>query len=149
MIIIIDDAHLLDITILRKIRLLLEDFPRNHNLILIGQPELLYNMNLKVHEDIKSRVTYSVMLKKVTNEIVEEFLFNQLDLAGLPHSLFSEEALNLLIRSSDGILRRIKNLTLGCILEAVRDSTQTISLEITNRVLMQPHWRKEILIDEV
>jgi len=38
---IIDDAHLLDMQGLRKLRLLLEDFPKNHNLILIGQPSLL------------------------------------------------------------------------------------------------------------
>jgi len=144
LIIIIDDAHLLDITILRKIRLLLEDFPDNHNLILVGQPELLNNMSLKVHEDIKSRVTYSVILKKITNELIEKFIYNQLDLVGLPHSTFTEESLHLLIRSSDGILRRIKNLVLGCLIEAVRGRTQNISLDITNKVLMQPHWRKEM-----
>ncbi len=40
---IIDDAHLMDMDNLRKLRLLLEDFPKNHNLILIGQPVLLTN----------------------------------------------------------------------------------------------------------
>ncbi len=33
---IIDDAHLMEMETLRKLRLLLEDFPKNHNLILIG-----------------------------------------------------------------------------------------------------------------
>ena len=37
---IIDDAHLLPVEALHKLRLLLEDFPKNHNLILIGQPSL-------------------------------------------------------------------------------------------------------------
>lgn len=32
---IIDDAHLMELDNLRKLRLLLEDFPKNHNLILI------------------------------------------------------------------------------------------------------------------
>ena len=37
---IIDDAHLLEMDTLRKLRLLFEDFPRSHNLVLIGQPPL-------------------------------------------------------------------------------------------------------------
>ncbi len=74
-IIIIDDAHLLDMVILRKIRLLLEDFPKNHNLILVGQPELLQKMNLKIYEDIKSRVTYSVVLRKIPAFLIFEMVF--------------------------------------------------------------------------
>ena len=35
---IIDDAHLMEMENLRKLRLLFEDFPKNHNLILIAQP---------------------------------------------------------------------------------------------------------------
>ena len=38
---IIDDAHLLEMQTLRKLRLLFGDFPKNHNLILIGQPALM------------------------------------------------------------------------------------------------------------
>ncbi len=32
---------------LRKLRLLLEDFPKNHNLILVGQPYLIQNISLE------------------------------------------------------------------------------------------------------
>ena len=32
---IIDDSHLMDMTTLRKLSLLFEDFPKNHNIILI------------------------------------------------------------------------------------------------------------------
>lgn len=38
---IIDDAHLMPTDCLRKLRLLCEDFPRSHNLVLLGQPPLL------------------------------------------------------------------------------------------------------------
>ena len=34
---VIDDAHLMDMENLRKLRLLLEDFPKNHNLILAAK----------------------------------------------------------------------------------------------------------------
>src|SRR5580698_4684581 len=55
---ILDDAHLMDLANPRKLRLLFEDFPKNHNLILIGQPCLLAALDLGVNLDIKSRITY-------------------------------------------------------------------------------------------
>ena len=59
---IIDDAHLMPADCLRKLRLLCEDFPRSHNLVLIGQPPLLQSLSLSINEEIRSRVTYSALL---------------------------------------------------------------------------------------
>jgi type II secretory pathway predicted ATPase ExeA len=73
---VIDDAHLMDIAAPRRIRLLLEDFPKNHNLVLVVQPELLNRLAL------------------------------------------SEDALSLIVRSSEGILRCARNLCLASLLEA-------------------------------
>ncbi|MDD3953650.1 MAG: AAA family ATPase [Lentisphaeria bacterium] len=140
---IVDDAHLMEIESLRKLRLLLEDFPKNHNLILVGQPSLLQNISLSVHQDIKSRVTYSVVLPRLNPEQASEFILAQLDRAGLAHSTFSEEALALIIRSSEGLLRRIRNICLSALLEAVRDQTKKVDLKQVNRVLIQPHWRNQ------
>lgn len=140
---IIDDAHLMEIENLRRLRLLFEDFPKNHNIILVGQPELLSNMSLKVHQDIKSRVTYSAILKKLNPDDVKEFIFSQLDRAQLAHNIFTDEALHLIIKSADGILRKVRNLCLSCLLEAVRCRKRTIDLDNVNTVLLQPHWRNE------
>src|SRR5262249_41626809 len=43
---ILDDAHLMDLANLRKLRLLFEDFPKNHNLVLVGRPSLLAVLDL-------------------------------------------------------------------------------------------------------
>ena len=140
---IIDDAHLLQMEALRKLRLLFEEFPKNHNLVLIGQTELLDSLSLSVNEDIRSRVTYSVVLKRLTAEDVTEFIFQQLDLCGLGHNVFQEGALELIVRSSDGVLRYARNLCLGSLLGAMRARTRTVSTDLVNEVLLQPHWRKE------
>ena len=47
---IIDDAHLMPTDCLRKLRLLCEDFPRSHNLVLIGQPPLMQALCLSINE---------------------------------------------------------------------------------------------------
>ncbi len=142
-ILIIDDAHLMEMQTLRKLRLLFEDFPKNHNIILIGQTELLYNMALKVNEDIKSRVTYSIVLKKLNADDMEAFIYRELTDSGLPHNTFSENALSLVVRSSDGLLRNTRNLALACMVEAVRRRSKLIDTQIVNTVLIQPHWRIE------
>jgi len=145
---IIDDAHLMDMETLRKLRLLFEDFPKNHNLILIGQPALLSNLALTVNQDIKSRVTYSVITKRLNPDDMQAFVLAELDRLGLGHNTFTQAALDLVVRSADGVLRKTRNLCLACMLEAVRTTDKTIDIENVNRVLIQPHWRKEVDITD-
>jgi len=140
---IIDDAHLLEMDTLRKLRLLFEDFPKNHNLILIGQPPLLSNLALSVNQDIKSRVTYSVITKRLNPDDMQAFILAELDRIGLGHNTFTQAAMDLIVRSAEGVLRKTRNLCLGCMLEAVRAAEKTIDIDNVNRVLIQPHWRKE------
>jgi MSHA biogenesis protein MshM len=149
LVIIIDDAHLMEMNTLRRIRLLLEDFPKNHNLILAGQPCLLHNMTLTINQDIKSRVTYSVTMMKLNQDDMQSFILAELDKINLGHNTFTEQALSLIVRSADGILRRARNLCLSCMLEALRAREKTIGLDIVNRVLIQPHWRIEHDIEHI
>ena len=141
---IIDDAHLMDMITLRKLRLLFEDFPKNHNLILIGQPILLSSLALNVNQDIKSRVTYSVITKRLNPDDMQAFILAELDRIGLGHNTFTQPALDLIVRSADGVLRKTRNLCLACMHQAVRAAEKTIDIDNVNRVLVQPHWRKEI-----
>ena len=140
---IIDDAHLMPAESLRKLRLLFEDFPRAYNLVLIGQPTLMHTLSLSVNEEIKNRVTYSEELRKMAPEQLEAFLSEQLEKAGLGANVFTEEALGLIVRTSEGILRSARNLALGSLIEAVRDRTRTVDIKQVNSVLRQPHWRKD------
>ena len=140
---IIDDAHLMPADSLRKLRLLFEDFPRSHNLVLFGQPPLLQTLSLTINEEIRSRITYSVLLPRLSPETIEKFILEQCDRAGLGHNSFNAEALALIVRSGEGLLRRTRNLCLSALIEAVRDQTRIVELKQVNRVLIQPHWRKD------
>jgi type II secretory pathway predicted ATPase ExeA len=139
---IIDDAHLIDVHDLRRLRLLFEDFPKNHNLVLVAQPGLLTSLALSPNEDIRSRVTYSVLVPKLAPDDMHAFICKQLDKVALAHSTFTPDALSLIVRASEGVLRRARNLCLAALLEAVRDRTRSVDLKQVNRVLLQPHWRQ-------
>jgi len=138
---IIDDAHLVPVDALRKLRLLLEDFPKNHNLILFGQNSFNTTLQLRINEDIRSRVTYSAELPALSNAGIAEFIYEELDRVGLAHTTISEAAVNLVARSSEGILRCVKNLCVGGMIEAVRDQVRVVDTKQINAVLTQPHWR--------
>jgi MSHA biogenesis protein MshM len=140
---IIDDAHLMDVECLRKLRLLFEDFPKNHNLVLIAQPSLMHKLRMTVNEDIRSRITYSVTVKRLNPDDIKAFIFAQLDRIKVGHNTFSEDAIELIVRSSEGILRRTRNLCVSAMLETVRDRKQAVGLDQVNRVLLQPHWRRD------
>lgn len=141
---ILDDAHLMDMANLRKLRLLFEDFPKNHNLVLVGQPSLLAALDLAVNADIKSRVTYSVISKRLNPDDMRDFILRELDRGGLGHNTFTSNALDLVVRSAEGVLRKARNLCLSCLIDAVRCAERTVDIEHVNRVLLQPHWQKEV-----
>lgn len=148
-VIIIDDAHLLGMNTFRKLRLLFEDFPKNHNVILMGQPPLMDSIMLTVNEDIRSRVTYSHIMKRMNPDDTEQFIFAQLDRAGLGHNTFTQEAVDLIVRSSDGVPRLVRNLCISSMHESIREQKRTIDIDQVNRVLIQPHWRRDQPIESV
>ena len=101
------------------------------------------SLALSVNEDIKSRVTYSALLRRINPDDMQAFILAQMDVCGLGHNTFTEGALDLVVRSGEGVLRKVRNLCLSCLLEGLRAQTRTIDIDIVNRVLIQPHWRKD------
>lgn len=139
--ILIDEAHLLETSVLRKLRLLFERFPKNHNLILFGQPELLHYLSLSTNKDIKSRITYSASIKPLNDEDMERYIVKELEAVKMGVNTFDEAAMALILRSSEGNLRLCRNLCLGSLIEAVRETKKVVSITHVNNVLVQPHWR--------
>lgn len=141
LIIIIDDAHLIPIDALRKLRLLMEDFPKNHNLILLGHRDLMLRFKLKPNADFLTRITYANEMLRLAPSDIKDFIHHQLDLAELPHNTITEAAINLINKSNNGNLRATKNLCVSGMIEAIRDQTRTVDIQQINRVLNQPHWQ--------
>ena len=122
--------------------LALRDFPKNHNLGLIGRPDLLAALDLGVNHDINSPVTYSVITKRLNADDMRTFLLRELHRVGLGHHTFTQPAVDLIVRSADGGVPG-RNLCVGCLIEAVRSANKTIDIDNVDRVFLQPHWQKE------
>jgi len=72
-------------------------------------------------------VTYSVLLPRLSPEMVETFIFDQFDRAILGGTPAPGQ----------------KPLPGAALIEAVRAQTRTVDLKEVNRVLIQPHWRRD------
>lgn len=139
--ILIDEAHLLDMHVLRKLRLLFEQFPKKHNLILFGQRDLLHYLSLNVNQDIKSRITYSANIIRLNDDDMERYIVKELESVRMGINTFDQAAIELIIRSSQGNLRLCRNLCYGSLIEACRETKKIVTISHVNNVLVQPHWR--------
>jgi MSHA biogenesis protein MshM len=138
---LIDEAHLLNMEVLRKLRLLFDQFPKKHNLILFGQLDLLYYLSMKINEDIKSRVTYSENILPLHDNDLEQYIIKELETVRLGLNTFDDVAIEVILRSVQGNLRLCRNLCYGSLIEACREGKKTVTFKHVNNVLIQPHWR--------
>lgn len=139
--IVIDEAHLLDITVLRKLRLLFDRFPKKHNLVLLGQPELMYRLSMMCNEDIKSRISYSKQLLPLNDEALSNFIINELAAVGLGANTIDEAALQVVVRAVQGNLRLCRNLCYASLIATCIDHQRICTVSHVNAALQQPHWR--------
>lgn len=139
--ILIDEAHLLDMQVLRKLRLLFERFPKKHNLVLLGQRDLLYYLSMNVNKDIKSRITYSANIVGQNDDDMEHYIVKELEAVRMGVNTFDPAATELIIRSAQGNLRLCRNLCYGSLIEACRETKKMVTITHVNNVLVQPHWR--------
>ena len=138
---LIDEAHLLDMTVLRKLRLLFDRFPKNHNLVLFGQRDLFYYLSMNINQDIKSRITYSQTIYGLCDDDMQHYIQQELDKVKLGANTFDEAALELIIRSVQGNLRLCRNLCYASLVDACRDGKRMVNTNHVNAILIQPHWR--------
>lgn len=111
-VLIIDEAQLIrDGMVLEDIRLLLNfqlDDRFLLTLILIGQPEL--REVFRMMPQLDQRVSIRYHIDPLSDEDTRRFIAHRLAQAGLTRKIFTDEALEMICRSSGGIPRKINNI---------------------------------------
>ena len=135
---------------LRKLRLLFEQFPKKHNLVLFGQRDLLHYLSLGINQDIKSRITYSATIKPLNGDDIQRYIVKELENVRMGINTFDAAAMELITRSCEGNLRLCRNLCYGSLVEAARETQKVATISHVNAVLIQPHWRthKELITQQ-
>jgi len=123
LVIVVDEAHLLQPSALEEIRLLTNsqmDSSPKFSLILSGQPPLLRRLKFSTLKALEQRVGLRIRLKPLNMEDVAGYIRHHLQLAGRSDNLFSDDAIHMIHKASGGIPREVNNLSIqaliaGCI----------------------------------
>jgi type II secretory pathway predicted ATPase ExeA len=113
-VLLVDEAHLLSPAQLEELRLLTNaemDSQSPFAGILLGQPTLRKKLRLGSFAALDQRIALRYELPGMTEQESAEYVRHHIELAGRKDNLFSDDALELLHRSSRGIPRQLNNIS--------------------------------------
>ena len=112
-VIVCDEAHLLDTTQLEELRLLTNaemDSKSPFALVLLGQPALRSRLRLGSFAALDQRVTLRYAIPPMTAEETASYVAHHLKLGGRSDTLFSDDALSSIHQAARGLPRAVNNL---------------------------------------
>ena len=113
-VLIIDEAQHIPIETLESIRMLSNMETATEKLIqivLVGQPELDALLNRSELRHVRERIALRARIAPLTKTESEEYIDHRLNLVSLePRSVFSKQALDRIVKSANGIPRRLNIL---------------------------------------
>lgn len=123
-VLIVDEAHLLDVEQLEQLRLLTNtdmDSRSSLGLVLLGQPTLRRRLKQGHFAALDQRIGLRFHLQGLPREETAAYLQHQLTLAGRSDTIFSDDAVALIHQTSRGIPRAINNLAVQALIAAYAD----------------------------
>ena len=112
-ILVLDEAHLLDADQLEELRLLTNADMDAHSpfaALLVGQPTLRRRIKLGTFAALDQRIALRYAMTGMTAAETKSYLTHHLTLAGRSDTLFSDDAIALIHQVSRGIPRAVNNL---------------------------------------
>ena len=138
-ILIIDEAQNLTPESLEEIRMLSNLEAEKHHLIqiiLVGQPELKYKLQLKELEQFAQRITVHCHLEGLKAEELDHYIRYRLQVAGAGHAdIFRPDAIEAVHRHSRGIPRLINILCDTALVFGFADSLTAIDKAVIEAVV--------------
>ncbi|MBK9446076.1 MAG: AAA family ATPase [Betaproteobacteria bacterium] len=129
-VVLIDEAHAMPAETLEEIRLLSNLESNRHKLlqiVLFGQPELDARLAQTDMRQLKERITHNFALEPLKRNDISSYLMFRMRAAGYHGpDLFSQAAIQLISRSSEGLTRRINILADKALLAAFSQGTHQV-----------------------
>lgn len=118
-VVVVDEAHLLDKEMLEELRFLLNfkmDAMSPLALILAGQSELWNRLELKSFTAIRQRIDIRCRLSPFDRAETGSFITRQLQYAGIQKDIFTDAAIGEIFNFSSGAPRLINKLCTNCLI---------------------------------
>jgi general secretion pathway protein A len=140
LLLVLDEAHLLDADALTDIRLLissaLDDAPPL-KVVLAGQEPLRHTLRQSLHAALLNRIAVRYHLTALTKPETITYIDFQLKQAGGSEKLFEPATKELIHDYSGGIPRQINNLATACLLQASAEDATRVSEAILRKTLTE------------
>jgi type II secretory pathway predicted ATPase ExeA len=120
-VLVLDEAHLLDADQLEELRLLTNAEMDSHSpfaALLVGQPTLRRRIKLGTFAALDQRIALRYAMAGMSAEETASYLGHHLKLAGRSDTLFSDDAIALLHQVSRGLPRAVNNLAIQSLVAA-------------------------------
>lgn len=131
-VLVIDEAHLMKSETFAQLHLLTQwDLDRESLVatILCGQQDLLEKLSNPNARPLASRIMGRSHLEPIRKDVMQQYIFHHMQLAGSKANLFSEDAITAIHQGSGGILRRANLLCRGALLAAALEKNKLVCAE--------------------
>ncbi len=131
-VLLIDEASLLRLDVFAELHTLMQfegDSKPLLPMILAGQNNLLDKLYWRTSLPLSSRVIARSHLKGVERQGMQDYLNHHLRIAGLDHSVFSEQAVTAIHQGSGGLFRKANHLARGALIAAASEKCLQVSAE--------------------
>jgi type II secretory pathway predicted ATPase ExeA len=140
LVLVIDEAHLLEKQTFEDIRLLTNaDMDRRSpmSLIMLGQRWLRGMLKVEGQEALYQRLRLRYALEGLSEKETREYIKHHLELAGSKRMLFTPAAVSLIFVASEGILREINNICYESLLVGAAQKAREVDEPIVQWVINQ------------
>jgi len=137
---VIDEAHLLDNATLEDIRLLTNDNFDSQSplsIILVGQLPLRTRLKGIGFEAINQRLRFRYALEGFSEQETEDYIRHHMRLVDFPENFFDPVACKLIFQAGRGVIREINNLALLSFLKACNNGLKKVDAKLVKQVLDQ------------
>ncbi|HUW25488.1 MAG TPA: AAA family ATPase [Gallionella sp.] len=129
-VVLVDEAHAMPLDTLEELRLLYNlqvGDAKLLQIILFGQPELNAKLDQPNMRQLKDRIVHHFHMQPLSRNILENYLMFRMRAAGYHGpDIFSSDAVKLIARASNGLMRRVNILADKSLLAAFVEDTHDI-----------------------
>jgi type II secretory pathway predicted ATPase ExeA len=137
-IVIVDEAHLLDRETLEEVRFVLNtemDSSSPMALVLVGQNELWDKLRMQIYAAIRGRIDIKCELPGMDRSELTEYINAHLAYAGGKEEIFTDAALDELYKYSVGSARAVNKAVTHCLIYAAQHAKKLIDDSLVKKVV--------------
>lgn len=142
LLLVVDEAHLLDGDALTDLRLLVSsaiDVAPPLKILLVGQQALRAVLKRSQHADLLNRINVQFHLHPFSKDQTACYIDIQMKQAGGPEDVFDPSVKELIHDFTGGIARQINNLATACLLEATASNLARVDEALFRRTTSEFH----------